>query len=220
MKPQSREQPRKPVAEFPDQPSPPIAWSSPANSPLPASASHPSSNDQQFETREFRLSDYPPGNELGTNQDITRPSSQPAVEVSSRPTPIPPRPSSHDPAAHHMTPARKCWNVDVGQTFTPPPMVRPDTASINMDIKQETVSPGVGSTAEIEVENHSPLKKGLAMFIGDDASPVSQVTWQLLKYMKNYLIVNKLLYASWFSSQTVLTQCSPYQPATGQVYRL
>lgn len=176
VKPHSHDKPRKPVAEFPDQPSPPIAWSSPANSPLPPSASHPNSNGPQFETREFRLSDYPPGSELGTNRDITRPSSQPAVEVSSRPTPVPPRPSSHDPvASHHTAPTRKCWDVDATKTATPPPLVRPDTASVNTDTKHETVSPSGGGTAEIEVENHTPFKKGLAMFIGDDASPGSQV---------------------------------------------
>lgn len=177
MQPHSHDKPRKPVAEFPDEPSPPIAWSSPANSPLPSSVSHPSSNGPQFETREFRLSDYPPGNDLGTSPDITRPSSQPAVEVSSRPTPVPPRPSSHDPVtSRHTAPARKCWDVDVVQTATPPLLVRPDTASVNVDTKQETVSPEGGGTAEIEVGNHTPSKKGLAMFIGDDDNQGSQVS--------------------------------------------
>ena len=106
---------------------------------------------------------------------MTRPSSQPAVEVSSRPTPVPPRPSSHDPVvSRHTTPARKCWDVDVVQTATPPLLVRRDTAGVNVDPKQETVSPEGGGAAEIEVENHTP-KKGLAMFIGDDDNPGSQV---------------------------------------------
>ncbi|XP_020617788.1 calmodulin-regulated spectrin-associated protein 2-like isoform X4 [Orbicella faveolata] len=172
------DKPRKPLAEFPNQPSPPIAWSSPANSPLPASVSKPSpSGEPQFETREFRLSDYPPGEDLDFNQDVMRPSSQPAVEVSSTPTPVPPRPSSHDPAAsRHTAPARKCWNVDVAQVPTPPPLVYPDTASMSSDTKQErnVVHPPGGGTAEIEVEIHTPSKKGLAMFIGDDAQPTTQ----------------------------------------------
>ena len=173
------DKPRKPVAEFPNQPSPPIAWSSPANSPLPASVSKPDPSDgSQFETREFRLSDYPPGEDLDFDQDVMRPSSQPAVEVSSRPTPVPPRPSSHNPAAsRHTAPARKCWDLDVAQVPAPPPLVYPDTASMDSDTKQEhkVVHPPGGGTAEIEVEIHSPCKKGLAMFIGDDAQPGSQV---------------------------------------------
>lgn len=173
------DKPRKPAAEFANQPSPPIAWSSPANSPLPASVSKPSpSGEPQFETREFRLSDYPPGEDLDFNQDVMRPSSQPAVEVSSRPTPVPPRPSSHNPgASRHTAPARKCWDVDVAQVPTPPPLVYPDTASMSSDTKQEqyVVHPPGGGTAEIEVEIHTPSKKGLAMFIGDDAQPTTQV---------------------------------------------
>ena len=177
-KPQPHEKPREPVAEFPNEVSPPIAWSSPANSPLPSSTSHPSSNGPQFETREFRLSDYPPGNQLGTNPDTTRPSSQPAVEISSRPSPVPPRPSSHDPASSRYTaPARKCWDVEAGQTATPPPLVRPETASVGMNTKQETVSLEGGGVAEIEVEEHTSPKKGLAMFIGDDDNAGSQVSF-------------------------------------------
>lgn len=171
--------PRKPVAEFPNQPSPPIAWSSPANSPLPSSVSKPSSsNGPQFETREFRLSDYPPGEDLDFNQDGMRPSSQPAVEVSSRPTAVPPRPFSHDPAASRQTaPARKCWDVDFAQVPTPPPLVYPDTDSMSANTRQEhnVVDPPGGGGAEIEVEIHTPTKKGLAMFIGDDAQSTTQV---------------------------------------------
>lgn len=69
------------MAEFPDQASPPIAWSSPANSPLPSAVTQPRSDDQQFETREFRLSDHPP-----VDIENIRPSSQPVVEPNSRPT--------------------------------------------------------------------------------------------------------------------------------------
>lgn len=171
--------PRKPVAEFPNQPSPPIAWSSPANSPLPSSVSKPSPSDgPQFETREFRLSDYPPGEDLDFSQDVLRPSSQPAVEVSSRPTTVPPRPLSHDPAASRQSaPARKCWDVEAPKVPTPTLLVYPDTASVSGNTKQENnvVDPPGGGGAEIEVEIHTPTKKGLAMFIGDDAQPTSQV---------------------------------------------
>ncbi|XP_078381865.1 uncharacterized protein LOC144664608 isoform X5 [Oculina patagonica] len=172
--PPVHDKPRNPVAEFPNQPSPPIAWSSPANSPQPASVSKPSpSSGSQFETREFRLSDYPPGDGLGTNQDTARPSSQPAVEVGSRPTPVPPRPSSHDPAASRYTaPVRKCWDVDVAQVRTPPPLVQPDTTSMSTDTKQE--NPPGGGAREIEVDIQTPNKRGLAMFIGEDASPAAQ----------------------------------------------
>ena len=174
-----QKKPRKPVAEFPNQPSPPIAWSSPANSPLPSSASKPSPSDgPQFETREFRLSDYPPGEDLDFNQDGMRPSSQPAVEVSSRSTAVPPRPFSHDPAASRQTaPARKCWDVDFAQVPTPPPLVYPDTDSMSANTRQEhnVVDPPGGGGAEIEVEIHTPTKKGLAMFIGDDAQSTTQV---------------------------------------------
>lgn len=167
----------KSMAGFPDQPSPPIAWSSPANSPIPSSVPHHAPNSQQFETREFRLSEYPPENDLSTNPDVKRPSSQPVVEVSSRPTPISPRPSSHDPvASHHTAPTRKCWEVDVGQKATPPPLIRPETASMNLDTMHESVPRESGGTPEIEVENHSPFKKGLALFIGDDDSAGNQVT--------------------------------------------
>lgn len=178
-KPHPHDKQRKIEPEFPNQPSPPIAWSSPANSPLPASALKPSpSNGPQFETREYRLSDYPPVGDLGTNQNMTRPSSQPAVEVTSRPTQVPPRPSSHDPAASRYTaPARKCWDVDVGQVPTPPPLVHPDTGSVISDVTQESnnVQPQGGGAAEIEVEIHTPSKKGMAMFIGDDTNPSPQV---------------------------------------------
>ena len=171
-KPHLQDKPRKPVAEFPNQPSPPIAWSSPANSPAPVFKPRPS-GEPQFETREFRLSDYPPGDDLGTNPDTARPSSQPAVEVGSRPLSVPPRPSSHDPAAsRHTAPPRKCWDVEVAQVPTPPPLVHPDTSSVSSDTKQE--NPPGGGAREIEVEIHTP-KKGLAMFIGDDANPASQV---------------------------------------------
>ena len=174
-----QDKPRKAVPEFPNQPSPPVAWSSPANSPLPPSVSKPHPSDgPQLETREFRLSDYPPGEDLDFNHDGMRPSSQPAVEVISRPTPIPPRPSSHDPAAsRHTAPARKCWDVDVAQVPTPPPLVYPDTASTSSDTRQDhnVVYPPGGGTGEIEVEIHTPTKKGLAMFIGDDAQPTTQV---------------------------------------------
>lgn len=174
MKSQSQDQPRKPVAEFPDQSSPPIAWSSPSNSPLPASQR--GSQGQQFETREFRLSDYPPRNDSGPNPDMTRPSSHSAVEGSSKSSSVPTRPSSHDPAATRQTaPARKCWNVDVSHVTTPSPLVRPETAAVNMELKEETVSPEEG-TGEIEVEHHTPYKKGLALFIGDDTSPGGQVS--------------------------------------------
>lgn len=188
-KPHLHDKPRNPVTEFPNQPSPPIAWSSPANSPLPASVSKPSpSGGPQFETREFRLSDYPPVDDLGTNQDAARPSSQPAVEVGSRPTPVPPRPSSHDPAASRYTaPARKCWDVDVAQVPTPPPLVHPDTASVSTDTKQE--NPPGGGAKEIEVETNTSNKKGLAMFIGDDANPTTQVKYCILSpYNIQYII--------------------------------
>lgn len=176
MKSQSHDQPRKPEAEFSAQSSPPVAWSSPANSPL--LASQHGSQGQQFETREFRLSDYPPRNDSGTNPDMTRPSSQPAAEASFKSSSVPTRPSSHDPAATRQTaPARKCWNVDVSHVPTPSPLVRPETAAVNMELKQETVFPEEG-TGEIEVEHHTPYKKGLAMFIGDDTSPVGQVSCQ------------------------------------------
>lgn len=203
------DKPRKPVAEFANQPSPPIAWSSPANSPLPASVSKPNpSNGPQFETREFRLSDYPPGEDLGTNQNIMRPSSQPAVEVSSRPTPVPARPFSHDPAAfRHTAPARKCWDVDVAQVPTPPPLVYPDTASMSSDTKQEhdVVHPPGGTAAEIEVELHTPSKKGLAMFIGDDANPTTQVN--RLVFANKYNTALLMLFRALFSKNAAVSCC-------------
>lgn len=184
MKPLSHETPRKPVPEFPSQPSPPIAWSSPANSPLPASALKSSPpNDARFETREFRLSDYPPVDGLGTSQSTVRPSSQPAVEVGSSPTPGPPRPSSHELASSRPTgPTRKCWDVNVGQAPTPPPLVHPATESVKSDAKEESnnVQPQRSGAGEIELEIHTPQKKGLAMFIGDDASPGAQVEYLVL----------------------------------------
>lgn len=107
---------------------------------------------------------------------MTRPSSHSAVEGSSKSSSVPTRPSSHDPAATRQTaPARKCWNVDVSHVTTPSPLVRPETAAVNMELKEETVSPEEG-TGEIEVEHHTPYKKGLAMFIGDDTSPGGQVS--------------------------------------------
>ena len=203
------DKPRKPVAEFPNQPSPPIAWSSPANSPLPAAVSKPNPSDgPQFETREFRLSDYPPGEDLGTNQDIMRPSSQPAVEMSSRPTPIPPRPSSHDPAAsRHTAPARKCWDVDVAQVPTPPRLVYPDTASMSSDTKQEhdVVHPLQGGTVEIEVEIHTPTKKGLAMFIGDDANPTTQVNCFVFAIQHNTFLL--MPFRGLFSKNAAVSRC-------------
>ncbi|XP_022802926.1 calmodulin-regulated spectrin-associated protein 2-like isoform X3 [Stylophora pistillata] len=166
MTPHSHETPRKPVSEFPTQSSPPVAWSSPANSPLPANAleSNPP-NGAGLETREFRLSDYPPFD----NQGTARPSSQPAVKVGSRPTPGPPRPASHEPAASRPSPTRKCWDVNVGLVPTPSPLVHPDAES---DAKED--SNNFGGTGEIEVEVHTPQKKGMAMFISDDDNPAPQ----------------------------------------------
>ena len=47
---------------------------------------------------------------------------------------------------------------------------------MNLDTRQETVTPEGGGTPEIEVENHSPFKKGLALFIGDDDIAGNQVS--------------------------------------------
>jgi len=46
-----------------------------------------------------------------------------------------------------------------------------------MNTKQETVSLEGGSAAEIEVEEHTSPKKGLALFIGDDDNAGSQVSF-------------------------------------------
>lgn len=171
MQPHSQDKPRNQLAEFPDQASPPIAWSSPANSPLPSSVTQPSSDDQQFETREFRLSDHPP-----VDIEKIRPSSQPAVERNSRPTPVPPRPSSHDPAAsHNAASTRKCWNVESGTKVTPTPLARRDMAVVNVDTNDEAFTPEGGTKEENEAGSAS--KKGLAMFIGDNLETQVSDLW-------------------------------------------
>ena len=171
MQTDSQDKQRKAMGEFSDQVSPPIAWSSPANSPLPSTVIQSSSDGQQLETREFLLSDYPPG----VNENM-HPLSESAVELNSRDSPVPPRPPSHDSAAtRNAAFARKCWDVDVGVKASPVPLTRPDSTAGSEDIKQGTALSEGCITKELEEENHSSVKKGLAMFIGDDHNVGSQV---------------------------------------------
>ncbi|XP_068735780.1 fap1 adhesin-like isoform X1 [Montipora capricornis] len=170
MQTDSQDKQRKAMGEFSDQVSPPIAWSSPANSPLPSTVIQSSSDGQQLETREFLLSDYPPG----VNENM-HPLSESAVEVNSRDSPVAPRPPSHDSAAtRNAAFARKCWDVDVGVKASPVPLTRPDSTAGSEDIKQGTALSEGCITKELEEENHSSVKKGLAMFIGDDENVGSQ----------------------------------------------
>lgn len=170
MQTESQDKQRKAMGEFSDQVSPPIAWSSPANSPLPSTVIQSSSDGQQLETREFLLSDYPPG----VNENM-HPLSESAVELNSRDSPVPPRPPSHDSAAtRNAAFARKCWDVDVGVKASPVPLTRPDSTAGSEDIKQGTALSEGCITKELEEENHSSVKKGLAMFIGDDHNVGSQ----------------------------------------------
>ena len=149
-----------PEPELSDQPSPPIAWSSPAPSPLPTTTPADKSTtprDQPCDTREFRLSEYPPTND----HSFVRPSSEPVLAV-----------ASLEPEAFHPT-TRKCWDVSPAKSPIPTPFVRPDTGD---DVKVSPVHPSVADRApEIEVEVEMPTRKGLAMFIGDDAQPATEV---------------------------------------------
>ena len=137
-----------------DQPSPPIARSSPIGSPATLTGYQTAAaQEQEYETHEFRLSSF-------------QPDSQEVQDVQTVPSPHP------SPVESGV---RKCWTLSPTTPRIPPPFTPPQPFAVTSS-GLEAMGNGSFSSpqpcSEIEV---TPQRKGMSMFVGEDTALGNEV---------------------------------------------
>ena len=184
------------ISDKNEQPSPPIGHSSPKTSPRDCQQIEGNTIVPEYETREFRLSEFPPQGHIveGHYQGAFPAGAEVPGNIRPKRERTPTPPVSQVPLVEPGTPPRKCWTLNPTTPSTPPPFTPPSTGDVNRKNQDREVEPADNGTgvAEVEVDEVSPKRGGLALFIGEDANIGSQVSvtspsdvWFLFKVMKS-----------------------------------
>ena len=135
----------------------------------------------EYETREYRLSEFPPqGHSSMNNQGSFSVGAELPGNIRPKRERTPSPSANQVPSVDHGTPQRKCWTVTSSASPTLKPFALPQSSETDREKGFEFEPPVTEVTSnEIEVDEMSPKKGGLALFIGDDASTSSQVCMML-----------------------------------------